>query len=492
MSGESATALATSRRPGLTGRRPPTSATTTRWRVDMTRSTTFRAGRRRTMAVAAGGASLALVLAACSGGGDGGDTATPSIDCAPYEEFGDIDGTSVHVYTSIVDPEGATMQASFEPFTECTGVEIEYEASREFEAQLLVRIQAGNLPDIAFLPQPGLLRTIVEDTGTIVPAPDAVAANVDEFFEPSWKEYGTVDGTFYAAPMDANVKSYVWYSPSAFADAGYEVPETWTELMDLTAQIQSDIGGPPWCAGVESGDATGWPGTDWVEDMMLRTGGPEVYDQWYTHEIPFNDPQVVAAFDAAGEVLKTPDYVNAGLGGVDSITTTPWTDAGFGLLDGSCYLHRAANFYQTQFPEGTDVSEDGDVFAFYLPTDQTDIKPVEVGGTFAAAFDDRPEVQAFQTYISSADWANTKALSTPNGGWVNANLQLDPENLSTDFDKLSAQILADPAAVSRFDASDLMPGEVGAGTFWTGIVEWLTGSSTQDVVDKIEATWPSS
>lgn len=290
-----------------------------------------------------------------------------------------------------------------------------------------MRVKAGNAPDIAFLPQPGLLQTIVRDTGTIVPAPESVAKNVDEFFEPTWKDYGTVDGVFYAAPMDANVKSYVWYSPAAFADGGYEIPETWDDLIALSEQYSEDNDGAlPWCAGVESGDATGWPGTDWVEDMMLRTAGPDVYDQWYTHEIPFNDPQVVTAFDTAGEVLKDPAMVNAGLGGVDSIATTPWTEAGIGLLDGTCFLHRAANFYQTQFPEGTDVSEDGEVYAFYLPTNQTDIKPVEVGGTFAAAFNDRPEVQAFQTYISSADWANAKAKATPNGGWVNANLQARP------------------------------------------------------------------
>ncbi|MEK8226326.1 ABC transporter substrate-binding protein [Oerskovia sp. M15] len=198
------------------------------------------------------------------------------------------------------------MQASFEPFTECTGVDVEYEASREFEAQLLVRVKAGNAPDIAFLPQPGLLQTIVRDTGTIVPAPDAVSKNVDDFFEASWKDYGTVDGVFYAAPMDANVKSYVWYSPTAFADAGYEVPETWDDLMALSEQYSEDNDGmQPWCAGVESGDATGWPGTDWVEDMMLRTAGPDVYDQWYKHEIPFNDPQVVTAFDAAARCSRT-------------------------------------------------------------------------------------------------------------------------------------------------------------------------------------------
>jgi alpha-glucoside transport system substrate-binding protein len=246
-----------------------------------------------------------------------------------------------------------------------------------------------------------------------------------------------------------------------------------------------------WCAGVESGDATGWPGTDFIEDIVLRTAGPDVYDQWYMHEIPFNDPQIVEAWDTAGEVLKNDTLVNAGLGGVDSIATTPWTDAGFGLLDGTCLLHRAANFYAANWPEGTDVSENGDVFAFYFPTDQTDQKPVLVGGEFVAAFADRPEVQAFQTFLASADWANSKAVATPAGGWVSANTGLDPELLGADLDQLSAEILADPEAVARFDASDLMPGEVGAGTFWTGIVNWLTGASTQEVVDQIENSWPN-
>jgi alpha-glucoside transport system substrate-binding protein len=460
-----------------------------------------RIRRRGAGAVVAGGIGLALALTACSssdgGSGEestdgGGSGSANAIDCAPYEEFGDLSGTTVSVYTSIVEPEQQTQEDSYDPFEECTGVTIAYEGSREFEAQLLVRIQAGNAPDIAYLPQPGLLKTIVQDyPDAIVPAPDATAANVDEFFSASWKEYGSVDGTFYAAPLGANAKSFVWYSPSMFADAGYEVPETWSDMMDLSQQIVDD-GAMPWCAGVESGDATGWPGTDWIEDVVLRTAGPDVYDQWYTHEIPFNDPQIVDAFDTAGEILKNDEFVNAGLGGVDSIATTPWTDAGFPILDGTCWMHRAANFYATQWPEGTDVSPDGDVYAFYLPTDQTDIKPVLGGGEFVAAFNDRPEVQAFQTYLSSADWANTKAKTTPAGGWVSANNGLDPENLATDFDKLSAEILADPDAVIRFDASDLMPGEVGAGTFWTGIVNWLTGSSSQEVADQIEASWPAT
>ena len=456
--------------------------------------------RRRGTAAIAGGLGLALALAACSGG-DSGDDSTDSggdagaaseIDCAPYEEFGDLEGTTVSIYTSIVEPEQQTQVDSYVPFEECTGVTVEYEGSREFEAQLLVRIQAGNAPDIAYLPQPGLLRTIVEDfPDQIVPAPEATSANVDEFFTEGWKEYGSVDGTFYAAPLGANAKSFVWYSPAMFEDAGYEVPETWDDMIDLSQQIVDD-GAMPWCAGVESGDATGWPGTDFIEDVVLRTAGPDVYDQWVSHEIPFNDPQINEAWDTAGEILKNDEFVNAGLGGVDSIATTPWTDAGYPILDGTCWMHRAANFYATQWPEGTEVAEDGDVYAFYLPTNQTDIKPVLGGAEFVAAFDDRPEVQAFQTYLSSADWANTKATTTPMGGWVSANNGLDPENLATDFDKLSAEILSDPNSVIRFDASDLMPGEVGAGTFWNGIVNWLTGASTEEVTDQIEASWPAA
>jgi alpha-glucoside transport system substrate-binding protein len=463
----------------------------------MTRTTT--AARRRRGAFLAGTAGLALVLAACSdpdgdGGDAGEDTGAPTesmVDCADYEEFGDLEGTTVSVYTSIVEPEQATQEASYDGFEECTGVTVAYEASREFEAQLLVRLQAGNPPDIAYMPQPGLLATIVNDfPDAVVPAPDQTEANVDEFFSETWKGYGTVNDEFYSAPLGANAKSFVWYSPSMFADAGYEVPETWSDLMALTETIAAEQDALPWCAGVESDDATGWPGTDFIEDVMLRTAGPEAYEQWYTHEIPFNDPQVVEAWDTTGEILKNPDYVNAGFGGVDSIATQSWTDAGNPILDGNCWLHRAANFYQTQWPAGTEVSENGDVFAFYLPTDQTDIKPVLGGGEFPLAFADRPEVQAFQTFLSSDDWANEKALATPDGGWVSANTGLDPENLQTDFDRLVWETLADENAVVAFDASDLMPGEVGAGTFWTGVVDWLTGSETQEVVDTIESSWP--
>jgi alpha-glucoside transport system substrate-binding protein len=463
---------------------------------------------RRRYAVVAGGLGLVLALAACmpSDAGDDGDSGdagatedtgdgggTGEEGCEDYASYGDLSGTSVSVYTSIVETEQIAQEESYKDFERCTGADIVYEGSREFEAQILVRIQAGNAPDIAYLPQPGLLNTIVNDfPDAIVPAPAETAANVDQFWTPSWKDFGSVDGTFYSAPLGANMKSFVWYSPSMFADAGYEVPTTWDEMIALSDEIVAAGDVKPWCAGVESGDATGWPATDWLEDVVLRTAGPDVYDQWVAHEIPFNDPQIADALATVGSILKNDAYVNGGLGGVDSIATTAWGAGGLPILDGQCYMHRAANFYATQLPEGTTVAEDGDMFAFYLPPIDPALKPILGGGEFVAAFDDRPEVQAFQTFLSSDVWANAKAKSTPDGGWVSANNGLDVSNLASDFDKLSSSILADPDAVIRFDGSDLMPGEVGAGTFWTGMVDWLTGKSDQEVLDAIEASWPAS
>ena len=163
-----------------------------------------------------------------------------------------------------------------------------------------------------------------------------------------------------------------------------------------------------------------------------------------------------------------------------SIATTAFQDGGLPILEGECGMHRQASFYANQWPEGTEVAEDGDVFAFYLPpTTTSNGKPVLGGGEFVAAFADRPEVQAVQTYLSSDVWANEKAKATLGGGWVSANKGLDVANLASPIDKLSVEILQDPEAVFRFDGSDLMPAAVGAGSFWKEMTDWITGERHQ-------------
>jgi alpha-glucoside transport system substrate-binding protein len=453
------------------------------------------------MAAAAALVSTGLMLAGCASDDDGGGDNAASgtwpgegkAECKGLEQladFGDLTGEEVTVYTSIVAPEDKPHIDSWKLFTTCTGATPKYEGSKEFETQLKVRVQAGNPPDIAYVPQPGLLQTLVA-TGKVVEAPSQVSDNVDKWFGEDWKSYGSVDGTFYAAPLGANVKSFVWYSPKMFKDNGWEIPQTWDDMLALSDEI-AGTGIKPWCAGIESGEATGWPATDWLEDVLLRSAGPDVYDQWVAHDIPFNDDQIAEALDNVGEILKNDKYVNGGIGDVSSIATTAFQDGGLPILDGKCAMHRQASFYAANWPEGTDVSENGDVFAFYLPPMGEEFgNPVLGGGEFVAAFSDDPAVQAFQTYLSTDVWANEKAKATPNGGWVSANTGLDINNLASPIDKLSGEILQDPDAVFRFDGSDMMPGEVGAGSFWKEMTNWITGESTQDALDNIESSWPS-
>jgi alpha-glucoside transport system substrate-binding protein len=430
--------------------------------------------------------ALGLTLGACAEGEEE-PADTDDAACEAYADYQGHDGTTVSVYSPITAADAEDLEASWEEFESCTGITIAYEPSDEFEAQLRVRVQGGNPPDLALIPQPGLIQELVSG-GSVVPAPDAVETLAQENWSEDWLAYTTIDGEFYGAPLGSNVKSFVWYSPSYFSENGYEVPQTWDDLLALSDTI-AGTGIKPWCAGISSGDATGWPATDWIEDIMLRAHGPEVYDQWWTHEIPFNDPQVVEAFEMAGQILKNEDYVNGAFGGPETIATTAFEDAGLQILDGTCALHRQASFYANNFPEGTVVAEDGDVFAFYFPpVDPAAGQPVLGAGEFTIAFADRPEVQAVQTYLASAEWATSRAQL---GNWVSANRNVDVANFENPIDRLSVELLQDPETVFRFDASDIMPGAVGAGSFWSEITEWIVGQDTQTTVNNIEASWPS-
>ena len=450
--------------------------------------------RSRWLMAAAGASSLALALTGCSSSSDGdtaaGGDASGSTDCAAYEQYGDLSGTEVGVYASILSPELEMYEAAYVPFEECTGANIKFEGSNEFEAQLKVRQKAGNPPDIALIPQPGLLANQVA-TGSVKEPSATALANAQEGWSQDWIDLGTVDGKFYAAPNSSNVKSFVWYSPSMFTDNGWAIPTTWDELKTLTDDIvASGVVDKPWCAGIGSGDATGWPMTDWVEDVMLRLHGTEVFDQWVSHEIPFNDPKVVAALDEVGYFMQNDQYVNGGYGDVKSIASTTFQDGGLPILDGfSCALHRQAQFYGGQWGEGVTIAPDGDVWVFYLPSVDDTSKPVLTGGEFVTAYADRPEVVAVQEWFATADYANSVARNST--GLASANKGADPE-LYQGLARIAVDIFQDPAAKVRFDGSDNMPSAVGAGSFWVGMTEWITGKSTQETLDFIENSWPAS
>jgi alpha-glucoside transport system substrate-binding protein len=262
-------------------------------------------------------------------------------------------------------------------------------------------------------------------------------------------------------------------------------------VLDLTQQIRDDTGEPPWCVGFGSDAATGWPGTDWIEDLVLRQAGPDVYDQWVANEVPFTDPQIKAAFDEVGKILLNPDYINAGFGDANSINSTAFGDVANVLVDGTCALTHQASFLDGFIVEaGGTVGEDGDVWAFMLPPFESDAEGnvVAGGGEIVGAFNDDEATVKVQEYLSSPEWANSRVAL---GGVISANSGLDPANAQSPILQAAIEILQDPETTFRFDGSDLMPGAVGSGSFFEGMRDWVTGTSTDQVLEQIESGWPS-
>ncbi|MCP2307858.1 MULTISPECIES: ABC transporter substrate-binding protein [Kitasatospora] len=447
-------------------------------------------GRRRLLA---GSAVLALALtAACSNssgsGGSGSSAAALTGDCAKYQAYAGHSGTKVTMYASILSPESDSLEKSWSEFSSCTGIKIVYEGSNDFESQLPVRVSGGNAPDFAIIPQPGLLAQMVK-TGKVVKPPQQTVDNESKW-SPVWKTYGSVNGTFYAAPMSANMKSLVWYSPKAFKAAGYEVPKTWADLMALSDRMAKAGAAKPWCGGIGSGTATGWPATDWLEEVVLGSYGGDVYDQWVGHKVKFGDEKITTAMKTVADWMQNPAWVNGGFGDVKSIATTTFQDAGTPILSGKCAMLQQASFYRAQWPKGTNIGPDGDIFAFHLPAVNPQVSnPVEGGGEFLAAFADRPEVQAVQNYLSSSEWASSRVKVSQ--GWVSANQGVDKSLYTDPIDKLSAEALTDPAATFRFDGSDLMPAAVGSGAEWKALTAWFAeGQAIPKVAADIDAAWP--
>jgi alpha-glucoside transport system substrate-binding protein len=446
---------------------------------------------RRSGVVLAMAIGALTVLAACgnSSSGGGGTTQTLTGACAKYQPYAGHSGTTVTMFASIVSPESDSLQKSWADFSSCTGIKISYEGSNDFESQLPVRVSGGNAPDFAIVPQPGLLQQMVK-TGKVVKPPEQTVTNEGKWSS-VWKSYGTVKGTFYAAPMSANMKSLVWYSPKAFTQAGYKVPTTWADLMSLSDTIAKSGNGKPWCGGIGSGTATGWPATDWVEEVVLGKYGGDVYDKWVSHQIKFSSPQIMDAMQIVANWMQNPAWVNGGFGDVKSIATTTFQSAGTPILNGKCWMLQQASFYEAQWPKGTNVGPNGDVNAFYLPSVSPSIPTrVEGGGEFVTAFSSRPEVQAVQNYLSTSAWATSRIQVAP--GWVSANEGVDKSVYTDPIDQLSAKYLTDPKATFRFDASDLMPAAIGAGQEWTSYTAWFgQGQSIAQVTKDIDAAWPS-
>ncbi len=390
----------------------------------------------------------------------------------------------VTIFGAFVDEDASRFQESMQPFIERTGIQVSYEGSSDFETLVTVRVEGGDAPDIVAFPQPGLMQGLARE-GALVPLDDVIDRDLlAAGYADSWIELGTVDDTLVGVWYRASVKSLVWYPKQAFDEAGYEIPETWDEMIALSDQIVAD-GTTPWCIGIESGAATGWVATDWLEDIVLRTAGAEVYDQWITNEIPFNAPEIQAATEILGEIWLNPDYV---LGGSIGILTTPFGDAANPMLESppGCYLHRQASFLPVFLPDDIVIGEDIDFF--YLPpiNEEEHGRPVMGAGDVMAMLNDRPEVREVMQYLATAE-AGRAWLEA--GGFISPHNEADLDWYPDPGTRAQAELLLD-ADTFRFDASDMMPGSVGTGTFWTGMVDYVSGRDLETVLTEIEDSWP--
>ncbi len=430
-------------------------------------------GRKTVMA----GAAMALAsvgLAACGGGG-GGDA--------------DADSKEVTVWTSMDTAVVDGLKSKTVAVAEEAGITLKWERVDDINKVLLPAIQSGSAPEIAIVPQPGVVKTIV-DTGEARSLDGVMdAANTDSLL-PGLLDAGKVDGTQYAQVVSMNVKSLVFYNKLAWADAGYPTPTSLDELDALVAQIKAD-GGTPWCIGIESGGATGWPATDWFEDLIMRVGSPEEYTQWVNHEIPFDSPVVREAAAKFEEYMFTPGNVP---GGRKAIPSTAFGDAGKPMFNADgpgCWMLKQGSFIVSPDFLG-EAANDADtnvgVFGF-PPATAGGENPVLGGGDLAVLLSDSDAAKDVMNIIGAAD-AGVEAA--PSSSFLSPHSGFDASLYASETARSFAEV-ANNASVILFDGSDAMPGEVGAGTFWSQITAWVSDSQDLDTTLKnIDESWPTS
>jgi alpha-glucoside transport system substrate-binding protein len=424
---------------------------------------------------------IALIAAACSSGGkDNGNNNGASANIGRVSVLNAMEPTENQALQAVVDKD-INAKANYVATLE---------ANSDFETQVKIRVEGGNPPDVAFYPQPG---SVIEQAkaGNAVALED-LGYTADELT----KTYGSYlmglveyNGKHYGIPTNVNLKSMIWYPKAAFDAAGYKVPTTWQELLALSDQIKQD-GGTPWCVGFESGGATGWPATDWMEDIMLDTAGVQTYDKWVNHQIPFNDPSVKHAAQLFGDIMFHPGWV---LGGAAQTPSIAFGDAPLPMFNKppGCWLHRQANFINAFFPSDAVAGKDYDFFPFPKIDQQNTL----IGGEYGVVFRNAPEVADFVKKFADVkvqcDQGANVATSriSPNAG-VKASCYANPI-LGEASDTVTKAL---QAGTARFDASDAMPSAVGSGTFWTGMVKYLQDgpSSLDGVLADIEKSWPAS
>ncbi|POZ91091.1 ABC transporter substrate-binding protein [Petrotoga sp. SL27] len=370
-----------------------------------------------------------------------------------------------------------------EVFEAATGIVVQYESTRDLPTLITTRLEAGNPPDIVALTGLGLMKDLAQEGALVDLTKVLDMSTLEKDYSETWIDLASYDGGLYGLYISADVKSLVWYNAKAFAAKGYTIPKTWDEMESLMDKMveNDDV---PWSIGLESAAASGWPGTDWIEDIMLRTAGPEVYDQWVNHDIPWTDARVKRAFEIFGNIVRDPKLT---WGGPTAALATNFGDAANPLFTDppQAYLHRQASFIVSFIKKNYPDLVAGEDFNFFIfpQIDEEYGTPMLGAADMISMMNDTPEARAFMRFLATP---GAQSIWVSELGKLGINSRINPNVYPDDLTRDMANALQE-ASTFRFDASDMMPSAVGSGAFWTGILDYVNGEDLDNVLEYIES-----
>jgi len=387
------------------------------------------------------------------------------------------DPEAVEVFGPYRTTEADAFVSSLRRFSDRTGIDVRYTGSADFVDDLRTRALGGRSPDIAIVPQPALVDELI-DEGVLSLLSDDVQAIVGSQYGSASEAAPDSHGS-YGVPFRTTIKSLVWFRPATFDANGWEIPATLAELESLVTTIADSGEMAPWCFGIRSGAATGWPVSDWVEDLVLRLSGPDAYEQLASGRFDAIESELIEAFDQFDQLVSEQHV----LGGRSDAPTIDVEPAVAPLFTDECALFKQADFALSWMPDGTEVVANtkaaGDVAAFVLPSVDGSAAPIVVGGDTAVQFDtaegdgaDRPDVDEVMAFLASADGAADWAAA---GGFLSPRVDVDRASY---FHPNSSELLdlVSDAADVRFDASDQLPIEFGFDVYLPALTRWVAGA----------------
>ncbi len=420
------------------------------------------------------------------------DLEAEPLESIPFPQDQPLAGTQVTLFGGNDPDRVEIFDKEFASFTAETGIDVRVVGNPFAHDYVAESVAEGDPPDIAVAPQPGTILDLAReghliDLGGYL---DLDALRNDQ--SPYLVSLGTIgddgswpasDGATYGAFVSINLKSLVWYPKPELRTAAASTPRTWDELIALSDRLVRDEQ-TPWCMGWGAGSASGWPGTDWIENLLLKAAGPQAYDQWTLHEIPFDSEPVREAFERLGQILFTKGYLAEGA------VERPFDTAQLPMVredPPGCWLYQFPDFGAGYVPPGS-VGTATDIFPFPSVGDPS---PAVVGaGDIIGVFSDRPEVREVVRYMLSPEYGRGLSAASP---YLSPNRRFDLSNYEP-FERHQAEIidaaLADDAF--RFDASDLMPPEIGADLFWKAMMRYAEeGPASLDaILTELDAAWP--